>query len=77
MKFAEELRKSVDFYENVVDRGIVDKIKAECEKVAKEGKRSIYTGLNMGTATRKHLIEEEGLEVSPALTSTYTYMIRW
>jgi hypothetical protein len=52
-------------------------IKNACEQLAKEGKRTLYTELKLGPATRKALKEREGLAVVAAYTSIFTYQISW
>ena len=77
MAYADELRKMVKDYEEFIDEPAIRMIKNACEQLAKEGKRTLYTELKLGPATRKALKEREGLAVVAAYTSIFTYQISW
>lgn len=77
MNFAEQLRKTVQDYEDSIDEGIIHMLKHQCEAEAREGKRMINTDRKLSPATVKALKEREGLSVNVSLTSCYTYQINW
>jgi hypothetical protein len=77
MNFAEKLRKIVKQHENHIDENLIWNIKKRCEEAAKDGKTHIYIEFRLSAATKKALEEREGLELTLALTSCYTYQINW